>query len=434
MVILIKALQVLLALSVLIFVHELGHFMWAKIFRIRVEKFYLFFDAGGKALARWKWGGTEFGIGWLPFGGYCKISGMVDESMDTEQMQSEPKEWEFRTHPAWQRLLVLAGGVLNNFIFAILAYAAIMAIWGQAVIDNRSNSIYVNDLAYEMGFRNGDRILSFDDYEPEDFSMLQADLARRDVSSAKVLRGADTVTLYIDRSMISEVLNSPLMFDLAVPFVVDSVWAEGPNPASGLRRGDRIISLNGEKVEFLQDSRPVLESHRESTVNASVVRGADTLDIPVKVDSSGRIGIYAATPGEATFAFTGDADLAAAYLLRDNSTGMTYDLADTLRFDGVGTSANRFELVSRASLDGNEGQTTGEPVVYLIARDGMIRVLSHQADIATVAVYDAAGRLLRRVDCGQVAEAEVPADRQGALVVAVRLSDGSEHAYRVMLP
>ena len=273
MVILIKALQVLLALSVLIFVHELGHFMWAKIFRIRVEKFYLFFDAGGKALARWKWGGTEFGIGWLPFGGYCKISGMVDESMDTEQMQSEPKEWEFRTHPAWQRLLVLAGGVLNNFIFAILAYAAIMAIWGQAVIDNRSNSIYV------------------------DFSMLQADLARRDVSSAKVLRGADTVTLYIDRSMISEVLNSPLMFDLAVPFVVDSVWAEGPNPASGLRRGDRIISLNGEKVEFLQDSRPVLESHRESTVNASVVRGADTLDIPVKVDSSGRIGIYAATPG-----------------------------------------------------------------------------------------------------------------------------------------
>ena len=297
MVILIKALQVLLALSVLIFVHELGHFMWAKIFKIRVEKFYLFFDAGGKALARWKWGGTEFGIGWLPFGGYCKISGMVDESMDTEQMQSEPKEWEFRTHPAWQRLLVLAGGVLNNFIFAILAYAAIMAIWGQAVIDNRSNSIYVNELAYEMGFRNGDRILSFDDYEPEDFSMLQADLARRDVSSAKVLRGADTVTLYIDRSMISEVLNSPLMFDLAVPFVIDSVWAEGPNPASGLRRGDRIISLNGEKVEFLQDSRPVLESHRESTVNASVVRGADTLDIPVKVDSSGRIGIYAATPG-----------------------------------------------------------------------------------------------------------------------------------------
>ena len=297
MVILIKALQVLLALSVLIFVHELGHFMWAKLFRIRVEKFYLFFDAGGKALARWKWGGTEFGIGWLPFGGYCKISGMIDESMDTEQMQSEPKEWEFRTHPAWQRLLVLAGGVLNNFLFAILTYAAILAIWGQAVIDNRSNSIYVNDLAYEMGFRNGDRILSFDDYEPEDFSMLQADLARRDVSSAKVLRGEDTVTLYIDRSMISEVLNSPLMFDLAVPFVIDSVWAEGPNPASGLRRGDRIISLNGEKVEFLQDSRPVLESHRESTVNASVVRGADTLDIPVKVDSSGRIGIYAATPG-----------------------------------------------------------------------------------------------------------------------------------------
>ncbi len=121
MVILIKTLQVILALSLLILVHELGHFMWAKIFGIRVEKFYLFFDIGGKAIVRWKWGGTEFGIGWLPFGGYCKISGMIDESMDLEQMRKEPEPWEFRSHPAWQRLLVMAGGVLNNFIFAVLA-------------------------------------------------------------------------------------------------------------------------------------------------------------------------------------------------------------------------------------------------------------------------------------------------------------------------
>lgn len=296
MVILIKALQVILALSVLIFIHELGHFMWAKIFRIRVEKFYLFFDAGGKALARWNWGGTEFGIGWLPFGGYCKISGMVDESMDTDSLEAEPQKWEFRTHPAWQRLLVLFGGVLNNLIFAILVYAGIMAIWGQAVIDNRSSQIYVNDLAYEMGFRNGDRILSFDDYVPTDFGMLQADLARRNVSSATVLRDGDTLTLYIDRAMVGDVLNSRLMFDLAIPFVIDSVYAAGPNTHSDLRKGDRIISIGGKDVEFLQDSRPLLAELRESTTTATVIRGADTLDVPVKVDSSGRIGVITSTP------------------------------------------------------------------------------------------------------------------------------------------
>lgn len=296
MVILIKALQVILALSILIFIHELGHFMWAKIFRIKVEKFYLFFDVAGKALARWKWGETEFGIGWLPFGGYCKISGMIDESLDSEELKNEPQKWEFRTHPAWQRLLVLSGGVLNNFIFAVLVYAGIMAIWGEAVIDNRTSRIYVNDLAYEMGFRNGDRILSFDDYVPQDFGMLQADLARRDVGTAKVLRDGDTLTLYIDRAMTEQVLNSSLMFDLAIPFVIDSVSAAGPNPDSGLDKGDRIIALNGQGVEFVQDSWKVLSGMKDSIVTASVVRGADTLDIPVKVDTSGRIGVFTSSP------------------------------------------------------------------------------------------------------------------------------------------
>ena len=296
MVILIKALQVILALSLLIFIHELGHFMWAKIFRIRVEKFYLFFDAGGKAIALCKWGETEFGIGWLPFGGYCKISGMVDESMDTAQLAQEPQKWEFRTHPAWQRLLVMAGGVLNNFIFAILAYSCILAIWGQAYIDNRSNSIYVNELAYEMGFRNGDRILSFDDYVPENFGMLQADLARRDVRSATLLRDGDTVQLYIDRSMIGDVLNSSLMFDLAVPFVIDSVVAGGPNAGGMLRHGDRIYALDGQEINYLQDSRPVLESFAGRKITASLIRGNDSLEVAVKVDSLGKLGVSLAMP------------------------------------------------------------------------------------------------------------------------------------------
>ena len=296
MVIFIKNLQVILALSVLIIIHEFGHYLWARLFRIRVEKFYLFFDVGGKALARWHWGGTEFGIGWLPFGGYCKIAGMIDESMDLEQMKQEPQPWEFRTHPAWQRLLVMAGGVINNFIFAILAYIAIMAIWGQSYIGNEGSRIYVDDLAYEMGFRNGDQILRLDDYVPENFGMLQADLARRDVQKATVLRGADTLDIYIDQARIGDVLNDPLMFDLAIPFVVDSVMSGGLNADAGLHKGDRIVSLDGHGVEYVQDSRELLARLSSQEIATEVVRGSDTLGLPVRVDSLGRIGVYMKAP------------------------------------------------------------------------------------------------------------------------------------------
>ena len=296
MIILFKALQVILALSLLIFIHELGHFFWARLFGIRVEKFYLFFDIGGVRLASWKWGDTEFGIGWLPLGGYCKIAGMVDESMDLESLKGEPQKWEFRTHPAWQRMLVMAGGILNNLIFAILAFIVIMAIWGSAFIPNDGNRIYVNELAYEMGFRSGDQVIAFDDYHPSDFSRLQADLARRNVHKATVLRGNDTVNIYIDHAMIGEVISVPNMFDLAVPFVIDSVAASGANATSDLRRGDRIIAFEGRRVEFVQDSREVLAELRNREIEATVVRQADTLAMRVQVDSSGRIGVYMQSP------------------------------------------------------------------------------------------------------------------------------------------
>jgi regulator of sigma E protease len=309
MVVIFKILQVILALSLLIVIHELGHFTFAKLFGIRVDKFFLFFDAGGVKLfstKQTKWftrlfpkaaqAETEYGIGWLPLGGYCKICGMIDESLDLEQMKSEPKPWEFRTKKAWQRLLVMAGGVLYNFIFAIIAYILILAIWGQAYISNENSEIYVNDLAYEMGFRNGDRILAMDDYKPENFGMLQADLARRGVHKVTVLRDSDTLDLYIDQAMIGDVLNSSLMFDLAVPFVVDSVMSTSPNHAAGLQKGDRIVSLDGESVPFLQDSRSILTSRADSTVLASIVRGADTLSIPLQVDTAGRLGVYMKSP------------------------------------------------------------------------------------------------------------------------------------------
>ena len=295
MVALIKTLQVILSLSLLIIIHEFGHFLWARIFGIRVEKFYLFFDLGGKRLAHWKWGETEFGVGWFPLGGYCKISGMVDESMDLEQLKKDPQPWEFRAHPAWHRLLVLAGGVLNNFIFAILAFAAIAGIWGEAFVSNEGAQIYASELAEEMGFRSGDAILAFDDYVPEDFAMLQADLVRREVSCATVLRDGDTLSLYIDHSLFPKVLNTPYMFDLAIPFVVDSVMAGSPN-AGILARGDRIIELDGTPTPFRQDALAVLSGARGMRIEAGVVRGGDTLTTAIQIDTAGMMGIYLEGP------------------------------------------------------------------------------------------------------------------------------------------
>lgn len=296
MVVLVKTLQVILALSLLIIVHELGHFMWARIFGIKVEKFYIFFDVRGHAIARWHWGETEFGIGWIPFGGYCKIAGMVDESMDLAQLKKDPQPWEFRSKPAWQRLLVMAGGVLNNFIFAVVVYCLIAGIWGDAYISNKNAHIAPNELAQEMGFRLGDHIIAFDDYEPQDFGMLQADLARRNVRTASILRDSDTLTLYIDQSYIGDVLNSPGMFDLALPFIIDSMRVDGPNANCGIEAGDRIVAFDGTPVGYIQDARQVLAGLSSQTVSASVLRGADTLSVPVAVDSLGQIGVYLRMP------------------------------------------------------------------------------------------------------------------------------------------
>lgn len=310
MVALIKTLQVILALSLLIVLHELGHFTFAKIFGIRVDKFFLFFDAGGFKLfstkeSRWftrlfpkmAEAETEYGIGWLPLGGYCKICGMVDESMDMESLRQEPQPYEFRTKPAWQRLLVMFGGVLFNFISAIIFFSIILGINGQTYIANEGSQIYVNDLAYEMGFRTGDMILSFDDYVPENFGMLQADLARRGTRKATVLRGTDTLDIWIDQSMIGEVLSSPGMFNLAMPMIVDSVPEESINASAGFQHGDRIIAVNGEYAPFSQDSRALLDACAGQEVELTLVRSADTLNINASVDTTGRIGIYMMLPG-----------------------------------------------------------------------------------------------------------------------------------------
>ena len=309
MTILIKTLQLILALSVLIVFHELGHFLWAKLFHIRVDKFFLFFDIGGTKLfstksgwfvrlfpraAHWE---TEYGIGWLPLGGYCKIAGMIDESMDLDSMKKDPQPWEFRTKAPWKRLLVMSGGVLNNFLLAIGVFVAMLAIWGEGYLSNEGSAVYVNELAYDLGFRTGDRILRFDDYTPRDFTSLQADLARRDVRIATVLRGADTLQIYIDQARIGEVLSTPGMFDLAVPFVIDTLLADSPN-AGQLLRGDHILAVGDTPVPYLQEARPLLAACAGGETTVDLLRGGDTLRaLPIQVDSLGRIGVLTVFPG-----------------------------------------------------------------------------------------------------------------------------------------
>ncbi len=294
MVILIKILQLVLALSILVLVHEFGHFLFARIFKIRVEKFYLFFDAWFSLFKfKPKNSDTEYGIGWLPLGGYCKIAGMIDESMDKEALAQEPQPWEYRSKPAWQRFWVIFGGVFFNFILAVAIYSGILAVWGEEYIKNSdvTTGVRVNDLAYEIGFRNGDRILSFEDYVTDNFNELQIDLVRTQAKYAKVLRGGDTVTVKIDETYLPAILNSSRMFDYGIPYIVDSVPDSSINAASGIAAGDRIVAMNGTNIDFYQDALEYLDKYKGDSLVATVTRGNELLLVPMATDTLGRLEI-----------------------------------------------------------------------------------------------------------------------------------------------
>ena len=324
MVALFKALQVILALSLLIILHEAGHFMWARIFGIKVEKFFLFFDVGGVKLFSFKIGDTEYGMGWLPLGGYCKIAGMIDESMDKDFLSHDPEPWEFRSKPAWQRLLVMNGGVLNNFILAILVFSLILAIWGKDFIPS-DRPVYPSALAQEMGFRPGDRIIGFDGHPSADFFSLQADLARRQTRKATVLRGTDTLDIYIDQDYIGRVLNDAGMFGLAIPFVVDTTLAGSVN--SCLIRGDQIVEADGTVTPYVQDVQKVLRQHLGEAVPVTVIRGGDSLEMALQVDSTGMIGVYLHSPDYEHRTYSALASIpAGAALAWENVTGYLRDL------------------------------------------------------------------------------------------------------------
>ena len=314
MVVLLKIIQVILALSLLVLFHEFGHYTFAKLFKTRVEKFYLFFNPkislvkfkrfDGKWHCKFfapnedaEWDAhpehTEYGVGWLPFGGYCKIAGMIDESMDTEAMKLPPQPYEFRTKKAWQRFLIMFGGVLFNFILAIILYAAILGAWGEEFLRNE-DAVYgvaVNELSEEIGFRDGDRILAFDGVPIENFASLQVDLVRSQAREATVLRDGDTLTLAIDPAYLPAMLNTPGMFDLAFPFVVKEIPADSPNAAAGLEAGDAFEGIDGKPMFLVQQIQKELRQHRAQPVTAAVRRGASELEIPLQVDTAGHVGV-----------------------------------------------------------------------------------------------------------------------------------------------
>lgn len=292
--VILKIIQVILALSLLVIVHEFGHFLFAKLFGMRVEKFYLFFPP---AIFKFKPenSDTEFGIGCIPLGGFCKISGMVDESMDTEAISREPQPWEFRSKPAWQRLLVLFGGVFFNFLLAIALYSAILGTWGEEYLKNKDAvyGIEPNSLALELGFRPGDRIISFDGecQEEESFANLQVNLVRMQARQATVLRDGDTVTVAIGEEYIPAILNTPGMFALRARVAVASLPDTSINIASGIKTGDIFLQIAGTEVFSFSEVQAALAPLRDTTIEITFLREGTPVTIPARTDASGKIQV-----------------------------------------------------------------------------------------------------------------------------------------------
>ncbi|MCL2501543.1 MAG: RIP metalloprotease RseP [Bacteroidales bacterium] len=293
----IKVVQAVLAFSLLVLVHELGHFLFARLFRIRVDKFYLFFNPGFSLFKyKPKNSETEYGIGWLPLGGYCKIAGMIDESLDTEAMKKEPQPWEYRSRPAWQRFFVIVGGVLFNLIFAFLLYSAMLYAGGESYLKNQDavHGIICNDLAKEIGFKDGDKILAYDQTSllDREFHLLVMDLLHQRPQTITVLRGSDTLSFGFDQSFIPQLLKNQVIFGVGFPFIVQALSDDSPNRESGILAGDRLTALNDTPVHLLSDAQPLLRQHAGDSVIARFDRGGTTVTIPLWVDLEGRIGVW----------------------------------------------------------------------------------------------------------------------------------------------
>lgn len=293
--ILIKTIQFFLSLSLLIVLHELGHFIPAKIFKTRVEKFFLFFDVKF-ALYKKKIGETVYGIGWLPLGGYVKIAGMIDESMDTEAMKEEPKPWEFRSKPAWQRLIIMLGGVTVNFILAVIIYIGMAYAYGDSYIeaDSVKDGIWVKEktIGDKLGIQTGDKIVAVDGKKIDRFFSLPLEIING--NSMTIVRNGQTIEQKIPVDFIATLLDDEEkvgFMDIRTPFVVLKVPKESPNKNIGLQKGDAVVAINGQPMEFQDQAAPILEAHKDQDVALTIKRNGKEMPLEAHVSPEGKLGV-----------------------------------------------------------------------------------------------------------------------------------------------
>lgn len=304
----IKALQLVLSLSILVVLHEMGHFLPAKWFKCRVEKFYLFFDPWF-SLFKKKIGDTVYGIGWLPLGGYVKISGMIDESMDKEQMKLPPQPYEFRAKPAWQRLIIMIGGVTVNLILGFLLFAMILGVWGERrlEVNKLKHGVAVNSISEKAGLKSGDEIVSIDGKPVNDFFSITKDIILDEAKTIQVKRNGQPVELSLPKGTIRSLIKSKAPFVLPrVPFVVDTVDAEiskGRFVQNSVIKGDQVIALNNVSVPYYDDYIKEKLKHKNEEINITVLRNNDTVLVKAKTDSIGSIG-FAPDPYTLAGAYT----------------------------------------------------------------------------------------------------------------------------------
>ncbi len=291
---LIKAAQLMLSLSILVFIHELGHFFFSRLFKVRVEKFYLFFDPWFSLFKyKPKNSDTEYGIGWLPLGGYVKIAGMIDESMDKEQMAQPEQPWEFRSKPAWQRLLIMTAGVINNFLLALVIYAMIAFVWGETVlpIKNIGNGIVYGEVAQNAGFRDGDIPLTADGKTLYDFSG-ETIRAMAEAHEVEVMRNGEVVKLTLPDDLMLQLIGANQRFaSCRMPVVVQNAVAGYGAAKAGMQEGDSIIAVNGTATPDYTDFTAALGLHMGASADISFVRNGEEMTLPVAVNDKGQIGI-----------------------------------------------------------------------------------------------------------------------------------------------
>ncbi|WP_430399476.1 RIP metalloprotease RseP [Flavobacterium sp.] len=285
--------QILFILSVLVILHEFGHYIAAKMFKVRVEKFYLFMDAGF-SLVKKKIGETEWGIGWLPLGGYVKLSGMIDESMDTDQMNTEPQPWEFRSKPAWQRLIIMLGGIIVNILLAWFIYTSMFATVGQKYISSevvQKNGLAFGEIGKSVGFQDGDKIISVDGKFQPKFNWLIIDILLSE--NITLERNGKEINLSLTDEQKGKIISTEgknFVQARLTNISIDSITKNSLAEKAGLQKGDNIIGINGTKITYFDELGAELSKHKKDTVSLEVTRNNSIIEIKTLVGKDGKLG------------------------------------------------------------------------------------------------------------------------------------------------